>query len=238
MSQLLVVRHGQASLFSDNYDRLSDLGIEQAQALASRWLQSGIVPDTVWSGALERQTGTAQAVGDIFASQGAAWPANRVHEGLNEYPAEEIMATLGRHLAENDRKIAPLAAAFESAQDDRDRYRHFHRFLAAVMAHWIEGNHRDAGVATWKAWSGGVRAALAEIMSKAVSGETVAVFTSGGVIGVSVQTVLGAPEIKAAELNWRVHNGSVTRYTFSGARVSLDQFNDVAHLTAGMLTYR
>jgi len=42
----------------------------------------------------------------------------------------------------------------------------------------------------------------------------------------------------AADLNWRVHNGSVTRFTFSGSRVALDTFNDTAQLDAGMLTYR
>ena len=91
---------------------------------------------------------------------------------------------------------------------------------------------------TWADWSGGVRAALVDIMAAAQGGKTVAVFTSGGVIGVSVQTVLDAPDIKAAELNWRIHNGSVTHYTFSGERVSLDGFNDVAHLPRDMLTYR
>jgi broad specificity phosphatase PhoE len=49
---------------------------------------------------------------------------------------------------------------------------------------------------------------------------------------------LQAPDIKAADLNWRVHNCSVTRYTFSGERVSLDTFNDVSHLPPGMHTYR
>ena len=36
----------------------------------------------------------------------------------------------------------------------------------------------------------------------------------------------------------RVHNCSVTRYTFSGERVSLDAFNDVSHLPVDMQSYR
>lgn len=239
MGQLLVVRHGQARLFTDDYDRLSELGVAQAGALAGAWMQDGIRPDQVWTGTLQRQVSTAESVGAGMGNRGQSWPAHRMHEGLNEYPAEEIMATLGKHLAKNDRRIAELAAAYDEAAEGADRYRHFHRLLAAVIARWVGGNHEGCDVPTsWEDWSGGVRRSLVEIMAAAGPGETVAVFTSGGVIGVSVQSVLEAPDIKAAELNWRVHNASVTRYTFSGARVSLDRFNDVAHLPAEMLTYR
>ena len=44
MSELLVVRHGQASLFSDDYDVLSDLGREQAGRLGRAWQERGIRP--------------------------------------------------------------------------------------------------------------------------------------------------------------------------------------------------
>ena len=107
------------------------------------------------------------------------------------------------------------------------------------LPRWVEGDYECAEVpVSWADWSGGVRNALQQIMAAAGSGESVAVFTSGGPIGVCVQTILGAPDIKAAELNWRIHNGSVTRFTFSGDRVSLDRFNDVAHLNSEILTYR
>ena len=239
MSQLLVVRHGQARLFTNDYDRLSDLGVAQAEALAAGWLRAGIVPDQIWSGKLKRQVDTAAAVGATIAQNGQTWPELQSVAGLNEYPADEIMASLGRHLQENDDGVARLAEAHESAADGADRYRHFHRLLTAVMNRWIAGDHNCGDVPTsWDEWSGGVRRSFAALMARAGSGKTVAVFTSGGVIGVSVQTVLQAPPIKAAELNWRVHNASVTRYTFSGERISLDCFNDVAHLPARMLTYR
>ena len=238
MSRMLVVRHGQASLFTDDYDRLSDLGVAQAGRLAETWIEAGVMPDHVWSGTLKRQIGTAEAVQAVYADRGLDWPGLTTTERLNEYPADEILGVLGQHLRNHDAEVAALAEAFESASTDAERYRRFHRLLAAVMRHWIDG---DGGIdmpVTWTDWSGGVRAALADIMAAAQGGKTVAVFTSGGVIGVSVQTVLDAPDIKAAELNWRIHNGSVTHYTFSGGRVSLDGFNDVAHLPRDMLTYR
>lgn len=239
MSELFLVRHGQARLFTEDYDRLSDLGIGQAEALGHAWLEQGIRPDHVWTGTLKRQIGTAQTVGAIFSSKGEDWPESQVSEQLNEYPAEAILGSLGRHLRETDTRIAALADAFENAGDHPDRYRYFHRLLEAVTAHWVAGDYDCDGVPlSWAQWSGSVRDALRRIMKATGSGQSVAVFTSGGPIGVSTQTVLDAPDIKAAELNWRIHNGSVTRFTFSGERISLDRFNDVAHLSAAELTYR
>lgn len=239
MSELILVRHGQASLFSDDYDRLSELGVGQSRALGSAWLEEELCPDLVWTGSLKRQVDTAAAVGDAFVKSGRGWPEARVHAGLNEYPGEEIVQTLGRHLRETDTSIATLADAYESADIYTDRYRHLHRLLEAVIARWVEGDY-DASLVpvTWRDWSAAVRGALREIMVTSGSGRRVAVFTSGGPIAVSVQTVLAAPDIKAAELNWRINNCSVTRFTWSGNRVSLDRFNDIAHLPRSMRTFR
>jgi broad specificity phosphatase PhoE len=239
MSEIYLVRHGQARLFTEDYDRLSDLGVGQAEALGHSWIEQGIRPKHVWSGTLKRQIRTARSVGEIFTRNGEHWPESSVSEQLNEYPAEEILRSLGRQLRETEPKIQALADAFEAAVDPDDRYRHFHRLLVAVTACWVSGDYQCAGVPiSWAEWSGSVRNALRRIMQATDRGESVAVFTSGGPIGVSMQTILGAPDIKAAELNWRIHNGSVTRFTFSGERVSLDRFNDVAHLKSENLTYR
>ncbi len=239
MSQLLLVRHGQARLFTEDYDRLSDLGVEQAVALGHAWIAQGVRPDRVWSGTLKRQIRTAQSVGEIFSNKDENWPEPTQIEALNEYPAEAILQSLGRHLRETDAGVAALADAFEKAGIHADRYRYFHRLLEAVTACWVGGDYECDNVPlSWVQWSGSVRKALRRIMNTAQSGESVAVFTSGGPIGVSMQTILRAPDIKAAELNWRIYNGSVTRFTFSGDRVSLDRFNDVAHLNEAALSYR
>ena len=107
------------------------------------------------------------------------------------------------------------------------------------MTAWVSGAHDVAGLSlpTWQAFSGTVRDALARTRV-AQSGARVAVFTSGGPVGIAVQTALDAPEQAAAAVNWRVHNASVTQFTYSGPRLSLDSFNVVSHLSADQLTYR
>ena len=67
---------------------------------------------------------------------------------------------------------------------------------------------------------------------------TIAVFTSGGPIGVCVQHTLAAPKAAALDLNWRVRNASLTEFVCGRGRVSLDLFNATAHLPADLVSYR
>ncbi|WP_405233794.1 histidine phosphatase family protein [Lentisalinibacter salinarum] len=241
MSRLYVVRHGQARFFTDDYDRLSEKGEAQCAALARHWLEQGLEFHAAWCGSLVRQRRSGETVREVYREAGRDFPEIGCIPTLDEYPADDIMDTLLPLLRESVPSIDDLARAFEAARDDRERYRGFHRLLEAVMERWIARAYPDEGsegLLPWDEFSGGVRAALRDIMADAGSGENVAVFTSGGPVGISVQTVLGAPDRAAAELNWRVHNGSVTCFTFSGSRVSLDCFNATDHLQAELLTYR
>jgi len=70
------------------------------------------------------------------------------------------------------------------------------------------------------------------------SNRNVVLFTSGGPIGVLVQTALGAPERSFADVNWRVRNCSISEFVFSRERLSLDSFNGVGHLEASLRTFR
>ena len=67
----------------------------------------------------------------------------------------------------------------------------------------------------------------------------VAIFTSGGPIGFTVQFALKAPARSFLEINWRVRNTSVTELVFDRERLTLDAFNGIAHLdNPGLRTYR
>lgn len=239
MSKLLIVRHGQARIFTDDYDRLSELGFRQATCLGEYWAQRQIIPDVIYSGTLLRQQQTADAVADVLRDAGHEVPVRRIDEGVNEYPAEKIMKSLLPALRESDPEIDQIANAYEHAEEYKERYRSLHQLLSIVVLRWIEGGYQiDHDLLSWAEFSGRVRSAFDEIMKSAGSGCTAAVFTSGGPVAISVQTVLQAPESTAAELNWRVNNGSVTRMSWSGSRVSLDAFNDTGHLPFDMLSYR
>jgi broad specificity phosphatase PhoE len=241
MSTLVLVRHGQASFFSDDYDKLSDLGMEQSRILGRYWVEHGVRFDEVYCGSLLRQRETAECAGEAFKNAGLEWPEHQIIETLNEYPGDEVMGILLPELCENFPEIKVMDEAYKNSVDATDKYKTFHRLLEAVMDKWVHMEYESEEVTTWEEFSGGLRDALQTIMARnQASGRRVAVFTSGGPVGVSVQTALDAPQIQAAKLNWRVRNGSVTEFTFSGDRIALDMFNGTPHFVGQpeMLTYR
>ncbi|MEO0575761.1 MAG: histidine phosphatase family protein [Pseudomonadota bacterium] len=239
MSELLLVRHGQASFMSDNYDRLSDLGILQAEALGSRWVNDGVRPTHLFAGTLQRQQRSAQGVRHAFAAAGISLPSVQTLPGLDEYPAEVLVESLAPRAAKSHPEVKRWIDAVAKADDKTSQYRAVHRLLEAAMTVWVNDECDLEGLMmpSWAAFSAGVRDALQQARV-ADSGAVVAVFTSGGPVGIAVQTALNSPALTAASLNWRVRNASVTRFTYSGPRISLDSFNDVSHLGANQLTYR
>lgn len=224
---------------TDDYDRLSDLGVLQAEALGSRWVNDGVRPTHIFAGTLQRQQRSAEGVRHAFSAAGIELPAIHTLEGLDEYPAETLVQDLAPRAAATHPEVQRWLDAVASASNQSQQYRAVHRLLEAAMTVWVNDECDLDGLAmpSWAQFSDGVRTAL-QATRVADSGAVVAVFTSGGPVGIAVQTVLGAPQLSAASLNWRVRNASVTRFTYSGPRISLDSFNDVAHLGAAQLTYR
>lgn len=229
MSQLVLVRHGQAAAFTADSDRLTELGERQARELG-RWLAArGTRLDEVHVGTLRRQRETAKLVGDALQAAGLPFPEPREHAGWNEYDAGGITGRLGRALAERDAAYATLVADFERNAGARDRNRYFQRMFEALMERWVSGEAQDESVESFAAFHGRVRAARDAILQQDGS-RNVMVFTSGGPIGVCVQLALQAPERMAVQINWRVKNGSITEMVFGKDRLSLDSFNATPHL--------
>ena len=88
MSQVLLVRHGQASWGSADHDVLSDLGERQSRMLGEALAARGVVPDLVVRGAMRRHRQTAEQ-----AVAGAGWAADVVvDDGWNEFDHVQMLA--------------------------------------------------------------------------------------------------------------------------------------------------
>jgi len=66
MGRLFLVRHGQASFLSRNYDQLSSLGETQARHLGSYWAKRGMIFDRVGTGPSQRHRQSAQIAGEAY----------------------------------------------------------------------------------------------------------------------------------------------------------------------------
>jgi broad specificity phosphatase PhoE len=230
MGQLTLIRHGQAHAFSDDSDRLTELGKKQAERLGEYWLECAPGFTDVYSGKLKRQRDTAQIALKVLSQAEPDLPAVQALSAFNEYDAAGVMNILAPRLLETDEEFRHLHAAFQLHQHDADRNRYFQKMFEYLMNRWMNGSLTAEDVESFADFTQRVSHALKEILAQATGGRHVAIFTSGGVIGLIVQSALQAPPQQMLALNWRVRNCSLTEFTFSRDRLSLDSFNTIPHL--------
>jgi broad specificity phosphatase PhoE len=229
MSSLTLVRHGQASFFAADYDRLSEVGKAQACALGRYWARRGVVFDEVYAGPRSRQRQTAELAGAALVEAGGSWPEPVVHPDFDEYDLHGLQHRLAPELAQQNPTFAELLARYQQSTDDDARVRNFQKAFEALTGHWVTAQAL-ANVETWPVFRERVRRGVRHIQAQPGRGRRVVVFTSGGFIGTAVQLAVAAPDRVALELGWRVRNGSLTEFVFDRDRLTLDGFNAVPHL--------
>jgi broad specificity phosphatase PhoE len=220
MATIYLIRHGQASFGSANYDQLSELGCRQAQVLGHYLRDCGIHLDAAYSGSLERQKKTAALA---LASQPQSVVAqidDRFNEVRNEEQVEQLLPLLMAHNSD-------LRTLVEAGFKDSKSYQ---KVIEAVFNQWTSPGFEHPGIQSWADYSGGVGAALAKVMREQGSGKNVAIFTSGGTIATAVSQVLGLSGEQAYQFYEPVINCSVSQLFYSGDKVSLSYFNDHSSL--------
>jgi broad specificity phosphatase PhoE len=236
MSTLVLIRHGQARAFEADSDRLTEAGEAQARRTGEHLAESGVVFDEAIAGTLVRQRRTLELAAEAFGAAGKPFPSPSFDAAWNEYDAGGILGLMPG-LRERNPEFATLVDDFERAAARPDRNRYFQRMFEVLMAAWQQGDVHADGVEPFAVFHARVRSAFEAITARG-GRRTVAVFTSGGPIGVGVQTVLDAAPMTALRLNWRVKNASLTEFVFSEGRVSLEYFNVVEHLAGNLRTFR
>lgn len=221
MGQLYLVRHGQASFGTDDYDRLSDLGRRQCVRLGEFFRQTGVVFEAALTGTLRRQVDSLAGIaqGMQMAPSAHAWP------GLNEYDGDALVAAV------HPGPVAPPT--------NPDAVRQHFRLLREGLQAWMDGRTEPAGMPSYAEFVAGVRDALDHVRTH--HDGAVLIVSSGGPIATAVAGVLGAPKETAIELNLRIRNSSVTEFVYTAKRHALLSFNTLPHLTdpalGGWVTY-
>ena len=219
MGVLLLLRHGQGSMGTSDYDQLSELGRRQAGALGARLARADLSVGQVWCGGLARQRETARAV---MAELGRPPSDLRTDVRLDEY---DPLGVLGADTAGD-----PFAAATTPATR-----RALQVTLDEALTRWIRGG---AGYPEpHGAFTARVDASITDLA--AVPGTTLAI-TSAGVIAVACARLTGLADDRWPALARVVVNASITRLITGPTGTHLLTFNDHAHLESdrSLITYR
>jgi broad specificity phosphatase PhoE len=201
---IAILRHGQASFGTDDYDRLSDLGRIQAQVAGQELARRGLRSPVLVSGSLLRQRDTAAIAGaqlDVELSV--------IDPRFDEFDAHQAVdAHLGRVGATDGMS----SREFQSHLDD-------------VMSVWMtQGDER------WAAFVDAAMAALADVAADLPSGRDAVVTTSAGVTAAITGRLLGSDSAGVIALNRVSVNASITTVVSGSRGLSLVTFNDHAHI--------
>jgi len=212
MAEIYLVRHGQASFTSDDYDRLSDLGRQQSAYLGQYFTSRDISFDHIFTGTQLRHRQTAEAIlpGQEQASRFMS------HAGLNEYDFEALYtAYMKQHPDE------PAAARGANRQI-------FYQRLKMALTLWSEGRLLGALPEEWTAYRARVADALNHIQDH--SDGSCLVVSSGGPISMAVGHMLELAAPKVIDLNLQIKNTSFCHIYFGKNALQLSSFNNIPHL--------
>lgn len=209
MPHITLVRHGQANTEARDevsYDRLSDLGHQQARWLGAHMIKTGDRFERVYTGTMTRHLETAQ-------SMGATDHATIVQDPrLNEF----AYFTLS-HLMEEQHGL-------KVPQEREGFIEHLPRVLGAWQDDAIQGAPES-----YQDFAARVSAAMSDIADG--QGRALVV-TSGGLIGTVLRQTLNLDVQGWSQMCLAIMNTSVHRWQMVLGNPLLVQFNAIPHLEA------
>lgn len=233
MAAIYLIRHGQASFGSADYDQLSEKGRQQAVLLGQYW-RSRATPSKLFCGDLLRHNQTLSGFNEGY--QGVATPTV-IHSGFNEFDHVDI---LNNYHAQWQN----LAKMSEEIKQRKEPNKSFQKEFAQALNRWVAGDNNDDYIETWPKFKARCIRALQDIIEQELANKRkfkaqgsdnkkskdILVFTSGGTISVIVQHILKLSDQQALEINQQARNTSVTKLLFSENMLSVDYLNNYSHL--------
>lgn len=212
MTDIYLVRHGQASFGKANYDKLSDLGVQQAEWLGEYFHQRDIGFDAVYQGDMVRHRETAQGIG----SQMENLPAPLIMPELNEF---NFQAVAKAYLLLNPQDQVPEGASPSE----------YYRLLKKAMLSWSK-DELDTQLLdeTWGQFE--ARANTMINLFKHTDAKRILVVSSGGAIAMMLKHILGYSAPMVINMNLQIRNASYTQCFANSKGVHLNNFNSVPHL--------
>lgn len=230
MGVVMLVRHGQASFGTADYDVLSSRGVRQSRKVAKTLSDYGVSPTTLIHGGLRRQRETAE---EMLLS--TPWELEaQVDERWQELDHLAVMS------------VYPTLSEEELAQlrDGLLEVRAFHDLYTKATARWASGAYDSDYPESFVDFLRRVRDAIGHAARNAGERRTAIVVTSGGPIAAAcaMLTEVGEEPRRLASswarFNAVMVNASVTRVVVGSTGARLLTFNEHSWLDRELVTYR
>jgi broad specificity phosphatase PhoE len=213
MSEFYLVRHGQASFGAADYDKLSDLGIQQSVWLGEYFAERDIKFSKLLCGTLTRHKETSAGI-----CQSLQYPLDcEAFDWFNEFDFETVARA---YLSVNPQHRPP-----ENAPRSE-----FYRLLKRAMLEWSEDKlPKELLSESWVQFKQRLVEGVDHIQHNCAD-QKVLVVSSGGAISMLMSLVLGFNAENVINLNLQIKNASFSHFYFNQKTVRLSSFNNVPHL--------
>lgn len=233
MSYLYLLRHGQAGT-RDDYDKLSELGREQATLLGRHLADQGVQPVAILAGELRRQQETAQCVAEAF-------PGAKVETApaWNEFDLDAVYTGIAPQLALEDedfrRHWDELQATVSGG--DMSIHRRWTKADTTVVRAWVLGLYQYQGE-SWTQFCARVQGGL-RLLEAREDDKAILVSTSATPAAICIGRALELTPRHVMRLAGITLNASYSVVRQRGEDLALVTFNAIAHLSEPRLrTYR
>lgn len=233
MAAIYLIRHGQASFGSTDYDQLSEKGSKQSLMLGQYW-RSNVVPNKLYTGDLLRHGQTLNCF--LKGYQGKEIPLI-IHSGFNEFDHVDILTNYN----EQWQNFAKMSKEINQLKDPNKT---FQKEFFQALNRWLSGDKNHEYKERWPQFKERCIRALQDVIQQELTNnrkfisdteeakkfKDILVFTSGGTISVIVQHILKLSDQHTLQINQQLRNTSVTKLLFSQNMLSVDYLNNYSHL--------
>ncbi|MCP4163789.1 MAG: histidine phosphatase family protein [Deltaproteobacteria bacterium] len=229
MSEIYLIRHGQASFGKEDYDQLSDKGYTQSKLLANFLNKTGVRFDSFYLGENKRHRQTFLPSENLLKEHEEI----KIRSAFNEFEFEDVLREVIPYLINDEPEFKKeVDRMFESN-------RAFQLVFERSVFKWLEQPDRF-DVISWRGFVERVEKEVSKVMIDEGSSKKIAIFSSGGVIAAIVQLALNISDKEALKLSWQILNCSITKLKFNKDNFILTGFNETSFLAVEekMLTFR
>ncbi|PCI60228.1 MAG: phosphoglycerate kinase [Gammaproteobacteria bacterium] len=239
MAAIYLIRHGQASFGSADYDQLSNKGRQQSVLLGQFW-RANVVPNKFYCGDLVRHNQTLKCFTEGYQEDKTSMI---IHSGFNEFDHVDILNNYNEQWTD-------LVKMSEAIKPLKDLNKTFQKEFSLALNRWVSGDKDHQYKETWSQFKTRCIRALQDVIAQELAincmfssdstetskAEDILVFTSAGTISVIVQYILNLSDKHALQINQQLRNTSVTKLLFSENmsssenRLSVDYLNNYSHL--------
>ena len=211
MTEIYLVRHGQASFGKKDYDNLSEIGEKQAFHLGEYFKSIGVKFNKIVTGSLKRQKQTCDFIKESMSinTEPERMPL------LNEYDVLSVLSGyVGNRNLTDDEKF--------------DKKVHFYLLRDAVNA-WTRNEIKTGIEETWSQYESRASIIL-NSLNYTDNSKKVLVVSSGGTISMILKHVLNLPSSEFVNFHMQLYNSSVSKIKIEKIGTTMTLFNSISHL--------